>query len=327
MLEYVQLGPHRVSRLALGCMGMAASYGPRDPKECIATIHAALDHGINHFDTAEGYGPYVGEELLGKALTGHRERAVVATKFGFNIRGGQIKGLCGTPEQARSVCEASLRRLKIQCIDVYYLHRLDPQVPIEDVVGAMANLVTAGKVRALGLSEVSPATLRRACAVHPIAALQTEYSLWERHAEQQLHACCKELGVRFVAYSPLGRGFLTGQAQPANELGLGDSRRRMPRFQGENYGNNLAFVRTLQDVAAKQSATPAQVALAWVLAAQPTCIALFGSSRRATLSENVKSVALELSDADLTELSAVSGAGTSGDRYFAGAMAWIDRKK
>jgi aryl-alcohol dehydrogenase-like predicted oxidoreductase len=326
MLEYVQLGPHRVSRLALGCMGMTASYGPRDPKECIATIHAALDHGINHFDTAEGYGPYVGEELLGKALTGHREGAVIATKFGFNIKGGQIKGLCGTPEQARLVCEASLRRLKIECIDVYYLHRLDPQVPIEDVVGAMANLVTAGKVRALGLSEVSPATLRRACAVHPIAALQTEYSLWERHAEQQLHACCKELGVRFVAYSPLGRGFLTGEAQSSDKLGASDNRRRMPRFQGANYESNLGFVRALQLVADRHNATPAQVALAWVLSAQPTYIALFGSSRRATLRENMRSPAIVLSSADLAELSQVSGAGTSGDRYFAGAMAWIDRR-
>jgi aryl-alcohol dehydrogenase-like predicted oxidoreductase len=325
MLEYVQMGPHQASRLALGCMGMTASYGPRDPAECIATIHAALDHGINHFDTAEGYGPYLGEELLGKALVGHRERAIIATKFGFNIKRGQIKGLCGTPDQARAVCEASLRRLNIECIDLYYLHRLDPTVPIEDVVGAMADLVAAGKVRALGLSEVSAATLRRACAVHPIAAVQTEYSLWERHAEDGLHACCNELGVRFVAYSPLGRGFLTGQAQPANELGLGDSRRRMPRFQGDNFGNNLVFVRTLQDVAARHTATPAQVALAWVLAAQPTCVALFGSSRRATLSENVKSAALELSDADLTELGEVSGLGTSGDRYYAGAMAWIDR--
>jgi aryl-alcohol dehydrogenase-like predicted oxidoreductase len=325
MEDRVALGPFSVSRLALGCMGMTASYGKREPSESIATIHAALAHGINHFDTAEGYGPYVGEELLGRALIGKRDHAIIATKFGFKIHGGRIKGLCGTPEQARLVCEASLRRLQVEYIDVFYLHRLDPQVPIEDVVGAMADLVRAGKVRALGLSEVSCATLRRACAVHPIAALQSEYSLWERSMESEIHACCTELGVRFVAYSPLGRGFLAGSAQPADQLATDDNRRRMPRFQAENYQLNLGFLRALESVAALHSATPAQVALAWVLTREPKVVTLFGSSRRSTLEENLQARALLLTDADLRVLADCSAKPSAGDRYFAGAMAWLDK--
>jgi aryl-alcohol dehydrogenase-like predicted oxidoreductase len=328
MAHDVSLGPFRVAQLALGTMGMTGSYGPRDRRECIATIHEAIERGVQLIDTAEGYGPYVNEELVAEALAtsvASRDRIVLATKFGFRIKGNRISGLCATPAQAQLSCDGSLKRLKTGCLDLLYLHRLDPQVPIEDSVGAMSRLVEAGKVRAIGLSEVSPRTLRRAHAVHPIAAVQSEYSLWERGAELEVRVACASLGVAFVAYSPLGRGFLTAEPPVAAHLLPGDNRARLPRFSQENRDANALFVDALKQVAERKQATVAQVALAWLLAKDPKLIVLFGSSKRNTLRDNLGALTLPFTAEEADALSALAPVAAQGDRYFAGAMAWLDK--
>ena len=318
------LGPQglAVSALGLGCMGMAgtagaaAMYGAVDLPEALATIDRALDHGMNFFDTAEIYGPFINEELLGRALKGRREQAVIATKFGFRIVDGKVAGLDSRPENVRAVCEASLKRLGTDHIDLFYQHRVDPTVPIEDTVGAMAALVTAGKVRFLGLSEAGPATLARAHAVHPISALQSEWSLWERGVEAEIWPLCQSLNIGFVPFSPLGRGFLTGTQPRAEDLPASDYRSKDPRSQGPNYDANMAAVAVVQDVATRHGATPAQVALAWLLAKGPNIVPIPGSKRRVTLDDNAGAVALVLTAADMAALDAALPPGTTaGDRY------------
>jgi aryl-alcohol dehydrogenase-like predicted oxidoreductase len=311
-----------VSALGLGCMGMAgtagaaAMYGAVDLPEALATIDRALGHGMNFFDTAEIYGPFINEELLGRALKGRRGQAVIATKFGFRIVDGKVAGLDSRPENVRAVCEASLRRLGTDHIDLFYQHRVDPAVPIEDTVGAMAALVSAGKVRFLGLSEAGPATLARAHAVHPISALQSEWSLWERGVEAEIWPLCQSLGISFVPFSPLGRGFLTGTQPRAEDLPASDYRSKDPRYQGTNYDANMAAVAVVKQVAAGHGATAAQVALAWLLAKGPNIVPIPGSKRRATLDDNAGAVTLLLTAADMAALDAALPPGTTaGDRY------------
>jgi aryl-alcohol dehydrogenase-like predicted oxidoreductase len=311
-----------VSALGLGCMGMAgtagaaAMYGAVDLPEALATIDRALGHGMNFFDTAEIYGPFINEELLGRALKGRRGQAVIATKFGFRIVDGKVAGLDSRPENVRAVCEASLRRLGTDHIDLFYQHRVDPAVPIEDTVGAMAALVSAGKVRFLGLSEAGPATLARAHAVHPISALQSEWSLWERGVEAEIWPLCQSLGIGFVPFSPLGRGFLTGTQPRAEDLPASDYRSKDPRYQGTNYDANMAAVAVVKQVAAGHGATAAQVALAWLLAKGPNIVPIPGSKRRATLDDNAGAVTLLLTAADMAALDAALPPGTTaGDRY------------
>lgn len=317
----------RVSALGLGCMGMAgtagaaAMYGTVDLAEARATIDRALELGINFFDTAEVYGPWLNEELLGSALRGKRDEAVIATKFGFRIIDGKVAGVDSRPENVRAVAEASLKRLDTDRIDPLYQHRVDPGVPIEDTVGAMAELVREGKVRFLGLSEAGPATIRRAHATHPISALQSEWSLWERGVEDEIAPLCAELGIGFVPYSPLGRGFLTGTQPRAEDLPASDYRSRDPRYQGANYDANMAAVEVVKAIAAAHGATPAQVALAWLLAKGPHVVPIPGSKRRVTLEDNAGAVALVLRDADIAALDAVLPPGTTaGDRYGSKAM-------
>jgi aryl-alcohol dehydrogenase-like predicted oxidoreductase len=316
----------RVGALGLGCMGMSEFYGPRDEDESIATIHRALELGVTLLDTADVYGPFTNESLLGKALRGRREQAVVATKFGI-VRGDDPmkRGVSGKPEYVRASCEASLKRLGLSTIDLYYQHRVDPKTPIEDTVGAMAELVREGKVRYLGLSEASPATLRRACAVHPVAALQTEYSLWSRDPEDEILATCRELGVGFVAYSPLGRGFLTGQIKRFEDLAADDWRRMSPRFQGENFQKNLELVDRIGQLAAQKGCTPAQLALAWVYRQGEDIVPIPGTKRRRYLEENLKAAEIPLTPADLARIDEVAPRGAAhGDRYYAVAMTLID---
>ncbi len=288
-------------------MGMSDFYGSADETASIATLHRAIDLGITLLDTADAYGPFTNETLVGKATRDRRDQVVLATKFGFqrNADGTPI-GVSGRPEYVRQACDASLARLGVDTIDLYYQHRVDPAVPIEDTVGAMALLVTAGKVRYLGLSEAAPATLRRAVAVHPIAALQTEYSLWSRDPEGELLATCRELGIGFVAYSPLGRGFLTGRFRSLDDLEPGDWRRQNPRFQGDNFQKNLNVVAQVQALARDKGCTPAQLALAWLLAQGDDIVPIPGSTRAERVEENAGAVAIELSPADLASLSALA---------------------
>jgi aryl-alcohol dehydrogenase-like predicted oxidoreductase len=308
-------------------MGMSEFYGPTDEAESIDTIHRALDIGVTFLDTADVYGPFTNEQLVGRAIARRRDEVVLATKFGI-VRGPdpRSRGVNGRPEYVRASCEASLKRLGVEFIDLYYQHRVDPAVPIEETVGAMADLVRQGKVRYVGLSEAAPATIRRAHAVHPITALQTEYSLWTRDPEDEVLATCRELGIGFVAYSPLGRGFLTGQFKRFEDLAPDDYRRTVPRFQGENFEKNLDLVRKVEEIAREKGCTPAQLALAWVLAQGEDIVPIPGTKRRRRLEENVGALALTLAAADVRRIAAVAPKGVAaGERYPQGMKQLVNR--
>jgi aryl-alcohol dehydrogenase-like predicted oxidoreductase len=304
---------------------MSDFYGDRDEARSIATIHRALDLGVNFLDTADVYGPHTNERLVGRAIRDRRNEVVLATKFG-NVRtaDGKFHGVDGRPEYVRSACDASLQRLGVDTIDLYYQHRVDAQTPIEDTVGAMAELVKAGKVRYLGLSEAAPATIRRAAAVHPIAALQTEYSLWTRDPEDGALETCRQLGISFVAYSPLGRGFLTGRFKSPEDLAPEDWRRNNPRFQGENFQRNLDLVARLETIAKQKGCTPAQLAIAWLLSRGSDIIPIPGSTRPERVEENAAATTISLSPDDIASLDAV-GSTVAGDRYPEGGMKTINR--
>jgi len=326
-LQKRQLGSNgpSVSAIGLGCMGMSDFYGPADDERSIQTIHKTLDLGINFLDTADVYGPFTNERLVGRAIRDRRDDVILATKFG-NVRGedGSWLGINGRPDYVRKACDASLQRLGVDTIDVYYQHRVDPETPIEDTVGAMADLVKAGKVRYLGLSEAAPQTIRRAHKVHPVSALQTEYSLWSRDPEDELLGTIRDLGIAFVAYSPLGRGFLTGQIKSPADLAPDDWRHKNPRFQGENFQKNLDLAARVQALAREKQCTAAQLALAWLLSRGKDIVPIPGSTRAQRVAENLGALDVQLSAADLASLDALAPT-VAGERYAEGGMRAVNR--
>jgi aryl-alcohol dehydrogenase-like predicted oxidoreductase len=328
MLTHRKLGQQGLtaSTVGLGCMGMSRAYGPADEAESIATLHQAIDAGVTFFDTAETYGPYLNEELLGRALRGRRDGVVIASKFGFDIRDGQVVGLNSRPEHIREAVDAMLQRLRTDWIDLLYQHRVDPAVPIEDVAGAVADLISAGKVRYFGLSEASASTIRRAHDTFPVSVLQSEYSLWERHLETDIMPVLRELGIGIVPFAPLGRGFLAGGVKRSEEYPEDDHRRHDPRFQGKNFDDNVAAARIVRGIALAHAATPGQIAIAWLLHQGTDIVPIPGTKRRTHLLENLAAASISLSVADLDGLAAaLHPSSIFGERYNETYMALVDR--